>query len=163
MNALLGFAIWDLFRYIRFVRVASVRVRSVVWTKSNRHLMRKLLCLLAACSAVFFVSSQTPVETPGPNVPPGYEISIEPYIEHDGVVGGVDFTGQTTYRLYLEMQNESDFLSCISGEADNPMMIYSTSTPAWYNDEVLGEEVGADLILSKSLLLALLLVGSSEL
>ena len=105
--------------------------------------MRKLLCLLAACCAAFVVSSQTPVETPGPNVPPGYEISIEPYIEHDGVVGGVDFTGQTTYRLYLEMQNESDFLSCISGEADNPMMIYSTSTPTWYNDEVLGEEVGA--------------------
>ena len=57
------------------------------------------------------------------------------------MIGGVDFNGQTTYRLYLEMQNESDFLSCISGEADNPMMILSTSTPAWYNDTELGEEI----------------------
>ena len=59
------------------------------------------------------------------------------------MVGGVDLTDHITYRIYLEMQNESDFLSCISGEADNPMMINSTSSPAWYNDEVMGEEVGA--------------------
>ncbi|HBP45277.1 MAG TPA: hypothetical protein DD635_05200, partial [Flavobacteriales bacterium] len=105
--------------------------------------MRKLLCLLAACSAVFVVSSQTPLETPDPSIPPGYAIIIESYIEHDGIVSGADLTGQTTYRLYLEMENEADFLSCISGEADNPMMIYSTSAPAWYNDLELGEEVGA--------------------
>ncbi|MBL6865876.1 MAG: hypothetical protein ISQ97_02145, partial [Flavobacteriales bacterium] len=43
----------------------------------------------------------------------------------------------------MEMQNESDFLSCISGEADNPMILNSTSSPAWYNDEAFGSEVGA--------------------
>ncbi|MFZ9055558.1 MAG: hypothetical protein ACO2ZL_07105 [Flavobacteriales bacterium] len=105
--------------------------------------MRKLLCLFSAVAAALFGIAQTPVETPSPGVPPGYEIVIESYIEHEGVVGNVDLTGYTTYRLYLEMVNESDFLSCISGEEENPMMIYSTSTPTWYNDEVLGEEVGA--------------------
>ena len=96
--------------------------------------MRNYLCLLLCC---FFASSahlQTPVETPSPGVPPGYALNVETYVEHDGVVGSVDLTGHTTYRVYLEMQNETDFLSCISGEAENPLILNSTSSPAWYND-----------------------------
>jgi len=105
--------------------------------------MRNYLCLLLCC---FFASSahlQTPVETPSPGVPPGYALNVETYVEHDGVVGSVDLTGHTTYRVYLEMQNETDFLSCISGEAENPLILNSTASPAWYNDEVFGSEVGA--------------------
>ena len=105
--------------------------------------MSKLLCVIAAFFAAAVGICQVPVETPSPSVPLGYEIVVESFIEHDGFVGNFDFTGMTTYRIYMEMQNESDFLSCISGEADNPMMINSTSSPAWYNDELLGEEVGA--------------------
>ncbi|MDA1336802.1 MAG: hypothetical protein O2818_07940, partial [Bacteroidetes bacterium] len=106
--------------------------------------MRKLLSLLVALScAASICLSQVPVETPSPTIPPGYELVVESYIEHDGPVGSVDLTGYTTYRIYMQMVNESDFLSCISGEADNPMIINSTSEPAWYNDEVFGEEVGA--------------------
>ena len=105
--------------------------------------MRKLLCLAASLSAAVIGICQVPVNTPSPTVPEGYAIVIESFIEHDGAVGDFDFTGMTTYRIYMEMQNESDFLSCISGEAENPMMINSTSSPAWYNDALLGEEVGA--------------------
>ena len=107
--------------------------------------MRNLLCLIFCCFLLSVSYAQTPVETPSPGVPPGYSLSVESFVEHEGVVGSVDFAGYTTYRVYMEMQNESDFLSCISGEADNPMILNSTSSPAWYNDEAFGSEVGARL------------------
>ena len=105
--------------------------------------MRNFLCLLFCCTILSALQSQTPVETPSPGVPPGYSLTVESFVEHEGIVGSVDFTGYTTYRVYLEMLNEADFLSCISGEADNPMILNSTSSPAWYNDEAFGAEVGA--------------------
>ncbi|MBV42159.1 MAG: hypothetical protein CL834_03915, partial [Crocinitomicaceae bacterium] len=105
--------------------------------------MRKLLSLFLCCFILNAVNAQTPVETPSPGVPEGYALAVESYVEHDGAVGSVDLTGYTTYRVYLEMENETDFLSCISGEADNPMILNSTSSPAWYNDDAFGAEVGA--------------------
>ena len=105
--------------------------------------MRNFLCLIFCCTILSALQSQTPVETPSPGVPPGYSLTVESFVEHEGIVGSVDFTGYTTYRVYLEMQNEADFLSCISGEAENPMILNSTSSPAWYNDEAFGAEVGA--------------------
>ena len=99
--------------------------------------MRKLLCLIAAslsAAARWNLPSSSRIHLHLP-YPRGYAIVVESFIEHDGAVGDFDFTGMTTYRIYMEMQNESDFLSCISGEADNPMMINSTSSPAWYNDD----------------------------
>ena len=64
------------------------------------------------------------VFTPAPE---GYCISMEEVLTHSG---GVD--GQTTYRLYLNCLNETDYLSSCSGDAANPLVI--SSTEDWYND-----------------------------
>jgi hypothetical protein len=96
--------------------------------------MRKLLCLLiAAFSLVRIAQAQEPVSSPSPSVPDGYWLEVEAYAEHDGLIGTVDLTGFTTYRIYLNMVNETDFLSAVSGEADNPLMLNSTSDISWYN------------------------------
>ena len=89
------------------------------------------------------MQAQEPVILPSPSVPDGYWLEVEPYAEHDGVVGTTDLSGFTTYRIYLNMLNETDFLSVISGEFDNPMMINSSTSPSWYNDLEFGSDIGA--------------------
>ena len=59
--------------------------------------------------------------------PEGYCISVEEVVTHEG--GELD--GQTTYRLYLNCLNETDYLSSCSGDANNPLVINSTED--WYN------------------------------
>ena len=59
--------------------------------------------------------------------PEGYCISLEEVVTHEGGVLG----GQTTYRLYLNCLNETDYLSSCSGDATNPLVINSTED--WYN------------------------------
>ena len=44
-----------------------------------------------------------------------------------GALGVVDLTGYTTYRAYITMENEDDFLSSISGDSNNPTYITTTS------------------------------------
>ena len=59
--------------------------------------------------------------------PEGYCISTEEVVTHeDG-----ELNGQTTYRLYLNCLNETDYLSSCSGDANNPLVINSTED--WYN------------------------------
>ena len=60
--------------------------------------------------------------------PEGYCISMEEVVSHTGGV----LDGQTTYRLYLNCLNETDYLSSCSGDAANPLIINSTED--WYND-----------------------------
>ena len=60
--------------------------------------------------------------------PEGYCISMEEVLTHSGGV----LDGQTTYRLYLNCLNETDYLSSCSGDAANPLVI--SSTEDWYND-----------------------------
>ena len=50
--------------------------------------------------------------------PEGYCISIETVTSHEGG----DLDGQTTYRLYLNCLNETDYLSSCSGDTANPMI-----------------------------------------
>ena len=38
-----------------------------------------------------------------------------------------ELAGQTTYRLFMHMLNEDDFLSSCSGDADSPLVLESTS------------------------------------
>ena len=107
--------------------------------------MRKLLCLIIAASSMLWnVQAQEPTSSPSPSVPDGYWLEVVAYAVHDGMVGTTDLTGYTTYRIYLNMVNDTDFLSAISGEADNPMIINSTSEMAWFNDLDLGEDIGAE-------------------
>ena len=59
--------------------------------------------------------------------PEGYCISIEE-VDNGGLV-----PGQTTYRLFLNCLNETDYLSSCSGDADN-VMILNASSGSWYNN-----------------------------
>jgi hypothetical protein len=47
--------------------------------------------------------------------------SVEAVKHHEGMVGNTDLTGFTTYRVYVHLQNQSDFVSAIYGDerADN--------------------------------------------
>ncbi len=52
-----------------------------------------------------------------------YSLSIEPYYVHDGPVGEVDFSGYTTYRMYVNMVDLTDELSSVFGVEGQPMSI----------------------------------------
>jgi hypothetical protein len=60
--------------------------------------------------------------------PDGYCISVEE-IDNGGIVAG------TTYRLYFNCLNETDYLSSCSGDIDNPLQITSSSGE-WFNSAV---------------------------
>ena len=95
--------------------------------------MRKLLCLTALFCAIAVAGlAQGPANSPSPSVPPGYWLGIEVHDENPVMPAG--WEGATTYRIYMNMVNETDFLSSVSGESNNPLFINSTTTPAWYND-----------------------------
>ena len=61
--------------------------------------------------------------------PTGYWLELETVTSHSG--GNLD--GMTTYRLYLNALNATDYLSSCSGDSENPFIVESTSG-SWYND-----------------------------
>ncbi|MDA9756238.1 hypothetical protein N9V29_04645 [Flavobacteriales bacterium] len=65
----------------------------------------------------------------GATAPEGYCISIEEYAVHDAG----ELAGLTTYRVYLNCANETDFLLACGGDVDNPLIVNSTSG-TWYNN-----------------------------
>lgn len=67
--------------------------------------------------------------------PDEYWIGLEEYAVH--TEGNLE--GMTTYRMYLNMLNPTDYLSACSGSAENPFILNSTSTPAWYNHPTASE------------------------
>ena len=73
--------------------------------------------------------------------PDEYWLGLEEYAVHTSG----DLEGMTTYRLYLNMLNPTDYLSSCSGSEENPWVLESTSTPAWYNTPSVSE-VFADAI-----------------
>ena len=58
-----------------------------------------------------------------------YQLSIEVYGEHSGMVGEVDLTDHTTYRFYIETNNPDDQVLSVLGNAFNPTEIIA---PAGY-------------------------------
>jgi hypothetical protein len=58
-----------------------------------------------------------------------YWLSVETVTTHSG--GELD--GMTTYRIYMNMQNENDYMSSCSGDSMNPL-IFTSSTGSWYNN-----------------------------
>ena len=81
-----------------------------------------LLCIVPTVSAQY-INSNT--------APEGYELSVDT-VSADigllvGVTGTVDLTGYACYRLYVELVNEDDFLSSISGDVLNPTYVYTTT------------------------------------
>jgi len=62
----------------------------------------------------------------------GYYLSVETVTTH----AGGDLDGMTTYRIYMNMQNENDYMSSCSGDSTNPLILTS-STGSWYNNALL--------------------------
>ena len=84
---------------------------------ANQTLMRSLFTLLSfALTSLCFAQ--------------GYSLSVEEYYVHPANSG--ELAGFTTYRVYLDCVNPTDFLSSCSGDVDNPLIISSTSG-TWYN------------------------------
>lgn len=71
------------------------------------------------------LSSMTSISAQGPDE---YWIGLEEYAVH--TTG--DLEGMTTWRMYLHMLDEDDYLSACTGSETNPLILESTSTPAWY-------------------------------
>ena len=87
------------------------------------------LTLLMTASTIVF-SQLNPLSSAGYNIgmPQGYWLELETVTTHsDG-----ELDGQTTYRLYMNMQNETDYMSSCSGDFYNPMILTSSSG-SWYN------------------------------
>ena len=79
------------------------------------------LVLLLAIS----LSSLTSVYAQGPDE---YWIGLEEYVVHtDG-----DLEGMTTWRMYLHLLDEDDYLSACTGSDSHPFILESTSNPSWY-------------------------------
>ena len=78
--------------------------------------MKKSLLLLLG--VIFAFSTQAQVT--------GMEVEL--VTEHDGVVGTTDLTGFSTYRVYVTLENNDDFLSAIFGLAATPMNISSSTS-----------------------------------
>ena len=58
-------------------------------------------------------------------------LGLEPVTHHESGT----LAGMTTYRLYLHTPNETDFLVSCSGDETNPLILSSTSEPAWFQHE----------------------------
>lgn len=65
------------------------------------------------------------------------EISVEPYVVHDGSLAELD--GMTTYHVYAVCTNASDEISAVYGDATAPLSL--TSTGGFYQND-LGSNVG---------------------
>jgi hypothetical protein len=54
-------------------------------------------------------------------------IQVEVVAEHEGMVGDVDLTGMTTYRIYALCENADDVVSAVAGDTEFPTVIHSTA------------------------------------
>ena len=86
------------------------------------------LCLVLSCLTLSAAPQLSNVVTSSTDAPLGYWLEVEEVAVHaEG-----ELAGQTTYRLAMHMLNDDDFLSSCSGDAENPMVLES-STGEWYN------------------------------
>ena len=87
-----------------------------------------ILCFALSCLTLSAAPQLSNVVTSSSDAPLGYWLEVEEIAVHlEG-----ELAGQTTYRLAMHMLNDDDFLSSCSGDADNPMILESTSG-GWYN------------------------------
>ena len=82
-----------------------------------------------ACSVATMATTMAVPANYANTAPTGYWLQVETVTVHtEGALAG-----QTTYRVYMNMLNETDYLSSCSGDSDNPLILESTSG-TWYND-----------------------------
>ena len=86
--------------------------------------MSKTINLVAAlfCCLTTVFSQQQVVVNSAP-APEGYDLEVEVVSEDIGLVvgplGAIDLTGYSCTRLYVTMNNATDFMSSVSGDAMN--------------------------------------------
>ena len=88
-----------------------------------------LIFLMTLCTAVFCQLSPLSSTNFNTSLPTGYWLELETVTDHTSGA----LAGQTTYRLYMNMQNETDYFSSCSGDENGPMILTSSSG-TWYND-----------------------------
>lgn len=71
------------------------------------------------------------------------DIEVEVFAEHTGMVGDVDLTDYTTYRVYAVLENEDDFVSAVYAVPGEPLVIETTE--AFYQNN-LGANVGSNIL-----------------
>ncbi|MAV51629.1 MAG: hypothetical protein CL829_02605, partial [Crocinitomicaceae bacterium] len=90
--------------------------------------MRTFFTALLTLSVAVLQAQFLAPGTFGP-APEGYCVSVEEVVVHEQ---GSALEGQTTYRVYLNCLNETDYLGGCAGDSNNPLIIESTSGE-WYN------------------------------
>ncbi len=73
----------------------------------------------------------------------GYGVEVEVFAEHDYPAGDPleALNGMTTYRLYATTVNATDFVSAVTGDADNPTAINTTTS--YYQTPIASAVVGS--------------------
>ena len=123
----------------RHVRIATQRTSrelklNASFTQSHqvfstmKNSLTFILCFAVSCLTLSAAPQLSDGFSNSTNVPLGYWLEVEQVAVHtEG-----ELAGQTTYRLAMHMLNDDDFLLSCGGDADNPMILESTSGE-WYN------------------------------
>ena len=112
----------------------SLRVNNSIYILfKSTFIMKNIVSLMMALCCSFGIgwAQLNPLSSTGysTEAPVGYWLELETVVSHSG--GALD--GQTTYRLYMNMLNETDYMSSCSGDSENNLILNS-STGEWYND-----------------------------
>ena len=90
--------------------------------------LHRLLLGLFLTTSYLTLSARPMMSSPAPE---GYDIQVEVINENIGTLVGAlgvtDLTGYSCTRLYVEMNNASDFMSSVSGDATNPTYVNTTT------------------------------------
>ena len=105
--------------FLRANNSIYILFKSTFTMKNIVSLMMALCCSIGVGWAQLGPLSSTNYST---EAPVGYWLELETVVPHSGGV----LDGQTTYRLYMNMLNETDYMSSCSGDADNPLILTST-------------------------------------
>ena len=112
----------------------SLRVNNSIYILfKSTFIMKNIVSLMMALCCSFGIgwAQLNPLSSTGysTEAPVGYWLELETVVSHSG--GALD--GQTTYRLYMNMLNETDYMSSCSGDSENNLILNSSSGE-WYND-----------------------------
>ena len=112
----------------------SLRVNNSIYILfKSTFIMKNIVSLMMALCCSFGIgwAQLNPLSSTGysTEAPVGYWLELEAGVTHTGGV----LDGQTTYRLYMNMLNETDYMSSCSGDSENNLILNSSSGE-WYND-----------------------------
>ena len=88
-----------------------------------------LVAVLFCCMTTVFSQQQVAVNSAP--APEGYDLEVEVVNEDIGLLVGAlgvtDLTGYSSTRLYVTMNNATDFMSSVSGDSTNPTLVETTT------------------------------------